>query len=280
MNLVQTKKSIEKLKKIRNIVGVSKFLTLQEISKATKISKNSLEMSSIARDIFMSAHEKYHLNVHYIKGVAHKPKLYIYITFPKTLLSSSYDKIEKELLSRFEIGKDKIITIGEIAEDFAKKYNIQSEYHIKEFSEFAVHKISALITHFYETSKVSEVSYVLHTSRNEDGILTILPLSKLNIETRQAEEKVFSQNRFYPSIVEAMDNIKKVYVLQNTTAILHEAKYFHLKEKLLRHEESLSSIDKRIYERTRDLTKASRKIQTEELILIFQNVKRNTKGGE
>lgn len=280
MNLVQTKNSINKLKKIRNIVGVSKFLTLQEISKVSKISKASLEMSSIARDIFMSAHEKYHLNLGFIKGNPKKPKLFIYVTFTKTLLSSSYDRIEKELLKDFIVGKDKLITIGEIASQFAKKNNIKEEYHIEEYSDIAIHKISALVSHLYETNKISEVSYALQTSRNERGILTILPVSKLNIETRLPEEKVVSQYNFYPSVVDVIENIKRIYILQNTTAILAEAKYFHLKEKLLRHEESISSIDKKIAERSRDLVKAQRKTQTEELILIFQNVKRNTKGGE
>ncbi len=280
MNLAQTKSSISKLKKVRNIVGVSKFLTLQEISKATKISKQALEMSSIARDIFMSAHKKYNLNLNYIKGNPKKEKLYIYITFPKTLLSSSYDKIEKELLKDFVIGKDKLITIGKIAHDFSVKNKIKEEYHISEFSDFSVHKIAALVTHLYDAGKVSEVNFVLHTSRNERGLLTILPVSKLNIETRLPEEKVVSMNRFYPSVVESMENIKRIYILQNTTAIFHEAKYFNLKEKLLRHEDSLSSIDNKIAERVRDLAKALRKIQTEELILIFQNVKRNVKGGK
>lgn len=280
MNLVQSKKSIAKLKKVRNIVGVSKFLTLQEISKATKISKNALEVSALARDIFVSAHKKYHLNLNYIKASSKGVKLYIYITFPKSLLSSSYERIEKELLKEFKHGQDKLITVGPIAESFAKKHHIETEYHLDSFDAHSIQKVSALVSHLFDTKKVSQVNYVLQTQRNDRGILTILPVSLLNIESTPVEDKIVSKYKFYPSLVETMENIQKIYVLQNTTAIFHEAQYFYLKEKLLRHEESLTNIDEKIIERSREVIKLQRKIQTEELILISQNVKRNSNGGK
>lgn len=71
-----------------------------------------------------------------------------------------------------------------------------------------------------------------------------------------------------------MENLTKIFINETTSAIYHEARYFQLKEKLVRHEDSIQAVEDRMVERRMEYVKASRKQRTEELIMISQNTAR------
>lgn len=113
----------------------------------------------------------------------------------------------------------------------------------------------------------------MHTNRTTDSTITILPVAKLTIK---AESKITHLNpkKYFPSLANTMENLTKIFINETTSAIYHEARYFQLKEKLVRHEDSIQAVEDRMVERRMEYVKASRKQRTEELIMISQNTAR------
>ncbi|NQZ65688.1 MAG: hypothetical protein HRT99_00535 [Mycoplasmatales bacterium] len=64
------------------------------------------------------------------------------------------------------------------------------------------------------------------------------------------------------------------YIHRITYGLIKESQYNYLKEKLIRHEESIKSVDKKISIRTREMNKLIRKNETEELIFVSQTLKK------
>lgn len=275
MNLAQSRKNINKLNKIKEIIEISKFVTMQEIAKAVKISQNALELSSLAKHIFEKAHQNFKLHSFYVKPSinASPAKLWVYVTFHKSLLDSGYDRQEKVLLENFNRSRDILVCVGDVAKSFAEHQNIKVSLYVDDNEKHATQKIASAIRHFYDEKLVSEVSFVLHTNRTTDSTITILPVAKLTIK---AESKITHLNpkKYFPSLANTMENLTKIFINETTSAIYHEARYFQLKEKLVRLEDSIQAVEDRMVERRMEYVKASRKQRTEELIMISQNTAR------
>ncbi len=273
MNLLKKQRKINNLKKIYDIVEISKFSTINELNKAIQISETAFEMAFVAKSIFELAKNKYKIKNKFITNQKDLPNVWVFATLPSTLLSTSYERYMKVIEKGFRKDKDIMIAIGSIAVEFAKekKYQIILE---SDTMHNHSHVVSATISNLFINNQVNQVKFVLNSSKIEDKEITILPLDKLSIK-RTKQQKLDVRTKFYPSMVHSLETTMTIYINRISAALLKEGEYFYLKEKLLRHETSLKSIDDRVAEKTKEVNKIRRKIETEEMILITQNAKRN-----
>ncbi len=276
MNLSKTKRNIQNLKKINDIVEISKFSTINDLNKALQVSETAFEMAFVAKNIFQLAHDKYGVKNKFISNSLDLPNVWVFATLPSALLSTSYDKYFKIILKGFRPKKDLIVALGETAQDFARSNNFNIIYQSSEMHNQGQIVASTLVSLFIN-NQVNEIKFVLNSSKITTDEITVLPLDKLSIQ-RTKEKPLNPNTKFFPSMVYALESTATIYINRISDALIKEGEYFYLKEKLLRHETSLKSLETRIKDKTRDMNKIRRKAETEEMILITQNTKRS--GGD
>ncbi|MCP4336780.1 MAG: hypothetical protein GY679_02940 [Mycoplasma sp.] len=273
MNLLKEKRKIQNLLKIYDIIEVSKFSTINELNKSIQISETAFEMAFMAKSIFELAKTKYKITNKFISNNKNKINVWVFATLPSTLLSITYDKYIKIIEKSFKKEEDIMIAIGDTAQSFAKAKGykvIFEDSKMKDSSD----NISSVLSNLFMNNKINQIKFVLNSSKIENKEITILPLDKLNIK-RTKQYSLDPKIKFYPSMVHSLDATMSIYISRITDALIKEGEYFYLKEKLLRHESSLKSIKEKIKQKTKQNNKIKRKIETEEMIFISQNAKRN-----
>ena len=279
MSLARAKKSIENLKKVRDIIEISKFSTLKDLAKVSKVTDNALETNAMIKSVFEHAIKKHKIKTGiYNKRAKTTGTLFIYVANGKQLLSVSNTLLEKHIKSNYKDG-DMIIAIGDEAISFAERneFAVLAEY--KDGVKISEVGIATAVNAVYESGKISEVQAVYHGAKGAYDI--ILPIADSKLGDRAKEQvKLSGKLRFYPSLEESLHILSTTYVARTITTIISLSRYFALKQQLLRHEESIKSIEDKVDSKRREAIKSNRKAMTEELISITSNAKRVAKGGE
>lgn len=272
MNKAKVKKNISNLKKIKEIIEISKFDTLQKLQNATKISDTYLEMALSAKDLIDFANEKYNIKEKKIKSKTGK-SLWVYVTPDEELMSISNSKFERMIKEGFDAERDSIIALGDKAVKFAHKHMINIEYEAVTSSGLE-DLVATSIASSIASGEVAKVNFVINSPKLIDSPITVYPMSELNVSHKYDGIHVDKKYSFYPSITQSLESLSRIYIFRITNALIKETQYFHLKEKLIRHEGSIKNVDDKIEEKTREMNKINRKNETEELILVSQIAKR------
>ncbi len=272
MNSAKVKKSIENLKKIKGIIEISKFDTLHKLQQAKKITNTYFDMANVAKEMIEFAEKNYKVKSQFPKTFKSGGTLWVYVTIPTSLLATSYIKFDKMILEHYDPEVDSLIAIGKPAVEFAKENKIPTFFESEDLDK-EEERVPSMLSVLHMTGEVGRVKFVINSSMIERDPITILPISELNIPY-QPLETINKKYKFYPSISNAIEGLASAYVSKLSTALIRESKYFYLKEKLVRHEASLSNVDKRIDMKIREINKLNRKIETEELIHVAQIAKR------
>ena len=275
MNKAKVKKNIANLKKIKEIIEISKFDTLQKLQKASKISDTYLEMAISAKGLIDFANSTYKIKNKDFKAKTNAT-LWVYVTPDTELMSVSNAKFERIIKNEIDIENDLIIALGDKATKFASENNLNISFADKT-SHGHEDTIATSIGTSIIMGLISTVKFVINSPKVIDKSITIYPLSELNIKVKDQEINVDKNYKFFPSIAHSLKSLTQIYIYRMVYALIKESQYFHLKEKLIRHEGSIKSVDSKIEEKIRDMNKLNRKVETEELILVSQIAKR---GGE
>ena len=266
MNKAAVKKSIKNLRKIKGIIEVSKFDTLQKLQKATQVSDAFFKMAISAKNLVEFAREQYHIVGK--KNKDNNKTLWIYLTPEAEIMSISNAKFDKMIRNEFNPSDDSIIAIGDKAVSFAEKENYNSIYSNRELGD-STNSIASLIYTLVMSGEISRVRVVMNSPKVADGPITIFPINELNLRG-ESGVTIDKSYKFFPSISDAITSLMELYIHRVFFSFIKEMQYFHLKEKLIRHEGSITSVDQKIEEKTRELNKLNRKKETEELILVSQ----------
>lgn len=274
-NRKQLQSSIQNLTKIREIIEISKFDTMQKLQRAIKTSDTFIEFAFYAKNLINFVSEKYK-----ISGQAFKDKenrtLWVYATSEKEIMSSIDIKFQKMIDEGFNKSKDYIIALGEEAVNHSEKMGLRSVYKNRTLDDVE-DKVASIINSMYLLKHVSFVKFIVNSPKVIDSPITILPISKLNIQSKDSLLDFNKKYSIYPSITESLKSLTQTYIYQMSSGLLKEAKYYHLKEKLVKNEESLKSIDDKVDRLKKDIIKINRKEETEEMILVSQIAKRGGK---
>ena len=277
MNVSKIKKNITNLKKIKEIIEISKFDTLQKIQNAKKVTETYFEIALLSKEILEYSKKKYFMRSKLTsKKIKTQGVTWIFATITSKLMASSYDVQEKMLLKLFDKEQDQLIVVGQPAIDFAARHEIDVAHALVDI-EVAIAELPSIISSIQFLEKTSEVKFISNSVYNKQKPITILPMFKLELNYEH-KPQVVKTYRFYPSIGETIESLGKIYVERLIKGLLREAKFLYLKEKLIRHESSIKTVDKKIDEKAAEMNKEMRKTETEELIHITQIAK--TTGGD
>lgn len=272
MNIAELRRDLEKLNKILEIMEVSKFNTIQKLKNAIKISDTLTEISLIARSVIMFSTEKYKIKNKVSKTIKNDSTVFVFITLPKSLLSTSYDKYEKMIISSFRKGIDKLIAIGGPAIEFASKQKIQPVYSAQS-PDNSINNVSSILTGLHLKEEINKIAFVSTSPKVATGPAVVMPLDQVNFGNESFDNFIDKKYKFYPSIIEDLEKLSSLYISRISRAFLQEAKVYFLKDKLVRHEESINSINDLITKKNKALKKEKRKIETEDLIFMNQIAK-------
>lgn len=272
MNKAKVKKNIVNLKKIKEIIQISKFDTLQKLNKETKVSDTYLEMALSAKALIDFAYSTYKIKEKRVKNKINKT-LWVYVTPDLELMSISNAKFEKIIKNNFDKENDIIISLGDKAEKFVKRENLNPEFS-SQTTKGHENALAVSIWTFIIKGIVSSVKFVINTPKIKEEAITIFPMHNLNLDTKKLNLRINKHYKFYPSINTSLISITQIYIFRIVHALIKESQYLHLKEKLIRHEASIKSVDAKMELKIRDMNKLNRKQETEELILVSQIAKR------
>ena len=273
MTKAKVQKKISNLKKIKEIIQISKFDTLQKLQKSIEISDTFLEMGMMAKELITFAEKQYKIKAHKIKGK--QATLWILITPESELLSTSSAKFKNIIREEFNRDADMLVSLGQEAFDFSElEKDIRTIYKNDKVDSSVEGKVSSLISSLLITGKVSNVKFVLNSPKVGGHPINIFPINELNIDVKTDSIKVDSHYKFFPSLTQALNSLTNIYISRMTYGLIEEAKSFHLKEKLIKHEGAIKNVEERVKKMSMDLRKIARKDETEELILVTQIAKR------
>lgn len=275
MDRAKAIKRINNLQKIKGIIEIAKFDTLQKLAEADRVKKYHYEIAETSKQVIAYAKSKFHLSNKLMDNVFKKNfagnKLFVYITIPSDLLAISYDRIETILDKEFNKSKDKIITIGDPALKYAKKRKLSNVSHFGTLEEELVSLVSAIVN-LLNSNQVDEVRVIANTSSIREESYSIFPISPDS--TKKDVYKKMNKTKFYYSLSEIIESILTSYFENIFEGIYKEAYREFYKEKLVRHESSITTTDEKIKELKMELHKVRRKKETEEMIAVSQIAKR------
>jgi hypothetical protein len=127
------------------------------------------------------------------------------------------------------------------------------------------------------SNEVDKITFLLDSSRSTKGRINIFPIEELDIKYSNSSKILNEKQVFYPSIISCIDTLLSIYVSKITHALIIETRFYYLKEKLIKNENSIKNIDKLIDLKQKEVNKANIKKNTEELIFMTQLAKRGTK---
>ena len=272
MTKAKVEKKIKNLTKINEIIQISKFDTLQKLQKAMEISDTFIQMGLLAKELITFAEKHYKIKAHKIK--AKKSTLWVLITSESEMMATSTIKYQEMVEKGFNKEFDMLIALGEDAKNFSERTKFRTIFMNEKVDDNIEHKTSALITSLLFTGKVSDVKFVLNSPKVGAKPITIFPIDQLNIDMDIEDIKIDKKYKFFPSITTALNSLTNIYISRMTHGLIEEAKTFHLKEKLIKHEGAIKNVDERIAKERMNMSKITRKNETEELILVTQIAKR------
>ena len=273
MNKAKVVKSIKNLEKIREIIEISKFDTLNKLKQATELSNSYFEMGMIAKEIIEFANKKYKLSKE-VKATKKSKTLWIYMTSPSELMSINQNKYSNMLKNNFNPETDLLIAIGGKAVKDSIKFGYETFFENVNLNHKTDIEISALLSEMVLSGLVSSIRFIINSPKAKEKPVDIYPISSLNFKYEVKSFGIDPKYKFYPSIKDVTKSLANIYISRISTALILESKQFQLKEKLIRHEQSIKSVDENIKSKISDMRKLNRKIETEELILVDQIAKR------
>lgn len=272
MTKAKIDKKLANLIKIKEIIRVSKFDTLQKLEKAMKISDTFIQMGLMAKNLIKFAEEHYKIKAHQIKD-NHKT-VWVLITSESEMLSTSTAKFQNMVEEGFDPNLDMLIALGDEAQGFAERTNFRTIFKSPEVNPVIENKVSSLISSLISAKRATHVKFVLNSPKVGNHPISVFPIEDLNIDTKFEDIAIDKKYKFFPSITVALNSLTSIYISRITQGLIEEAKTFHLKEKLIKHEGALTNVDERIKKVRMQRQKLVRKHETEELILVTQVAKR------
>ena len=272
MNVAKVKKNIANLKKIKDVINISKFDTLHQLQTTSKITNTFFDMAMISKGLVEFAEKKYPI----ISALNSKNKknktVWIFATVHSSMFASSYVDQEAQIRKGFNVEYDSLMVIGEHAIKFAQKSGFKTIYKSKTIDQ-SLEELPSIISSLHNQKIMTRLKFVSNSSQNLEKPITIIPMRDLNIK-HNTVTGIGGKYKFLPSLSVSLGHLSEIYVERLIEGLSRDVKYFHLKEKLLRAEEALKSVDKKIEEKTREMRKMLRKIETEELTMVSQVAKR------
>ena len=267
MDKSKVKKRLVNLNKIMSIVQIAKFDTIQKIAKTSKNLKHHYEMAKISREVLTFVKDIY--GKLWKKNSENSKKLWIFISIGSPLIKTSYEKYFKIFLENFNKEKDWIIPIGPPAQLFAdkNKYKIYKQYDSVEGQE---EELAYTLLKGMQINDIKEIQLVANIKKVKDKPYQIFPFEDNKKETTIKLKKY----TFYSSVKEISENIPVPYFKNIISGIVQENLFHFYAEKLVRHENSIKSIEERIVGLRSDLNKENRKKETEDMINVSQRAKR------
>lgn len=272
MDKAKVIKRVTNLNKIKGIVEIAKFDTLQKLAHARKVRGHHEKMSILSKEIITFAKNKYHLSAlinrkYHEKQV--KGNLWVYVTMTSSLIKASYEHFDSMISKDFNPSEDQIIVIGAPAIKFAdrKGYDVLFK---KDEIDHSSSEVSTIVNDALTNRLFSNIYIVANTKSTKDKPFKLFP-----IETdKKQSKKKFKNTKFYFSIIDSIINISASYVENSLHGIYQESYINFYQEKLVRHEGSLKNIDERIDKLKSQINKIHRKEETEEMIQVSQMTKR------
>ena len=268
MDKAKVIKRINNLNKIRGIVEIAKFDTLQKLSNAKKTKSHHDKLSTVSKNIISFARSKYHLSA-LINRKQHErdvtAKLWVYVTMTSNLIKTSYEHFDSMISKEFNHAEDQILAIGSPAIKFAKNKKMNTLFESEDIDANSK-EIAILLNDALTNKKYSKIYIVANTKSTRNEPFQLYPIKDMNKDAK----KEFKNTKFYFSIIDSIINISASYV-ENTLSGIYQESYINFyQEKLIRHEGSIKNIDERVAKLKSEMNKIHRKEETEEMILVSQ----------
>lgn len=273
MNNIQFSRTIKKFHRIKYIIEISKYDTLRQLKKVSHFSQQSFKFSSVAATLLNDLNNKFNLHSLFVlQKNESKKTLWVFVTHSSVFLDNTYSKEKKTLKKSYKRDVDQVIAIGKIAIDFAHKNNFKILYENEDFNSYK--SVSDIITESHNSRIINTVIFLTNDNENK---LQVIPIS--NVMDDETAKLISKKTKFYPSAYDISLNLLRTYIDRLTFSFFERINFHYLQNKLIKHNDSLNSMDLKLHNLQLSFNKLKRKAETNSQILISQNTKRMRKKG-
>ncbi|WP_027123657.1 MSC_0622 family F1-like ATPase gamma subunit [Mesomycoplasma molare] len=271
------------LKRYQNLYSILKISRLNTISEIFKINNNFEKKISYIFEIKKAIEKienKHKIESSFYKNKKNKnnKKLWIYISEPIEIKTINYNKINELLKEKIDKNKDRIIVIGEIANAFANKENLQVIFSKKNNLNSEIKfQIEQIIINLFLNKEIDEVFFILNTNRIKNWITKVIPMDEFDfqINNYNINEQIIykDEQTLFPDILNILENLFFNYIKLVVNTLFEESIFFKYKQKLLYETKKMNELEQKIYSVQLAKKEEKRKELTEEIILISQYTK-------
>ncbi|OYD26685.1 hypothetical protein EI74_0619 [Mycoplasma testudineum] len=201
--------------------------------------------------------------------IVESKKMLIYVAEKAKYSALSFKRTDEEILELYK-KNDLFIPIGDYAIEFAKKNGIPIYIQYETIDISHVEELQVLAYQLYMSKKIISLHMTFPTNKLEDGnTMTILPVKDFMIEQKDVKVNIKNVD-IYPNLSDYIKNTNLIYLELTLTALIIEASFYSMKQKIIRIKTLLETVEDKIKKINNEILKEKRKTLTEEIIITTQ----------
>ncbi|UUD36439.1 hypothetical protein NPA08_01205 [Mycoplasmopsis citelli] len=280
MNLKKIKEKKVNLDKIYKIIESKKNITLVNILKLSKEILFYLQRSNFSKDLITLLNEKFSIDnsflskspiIETVKG----KKIWVYITEEEKYGTNSYQKHYKTLTENADFNEDLFILIGEKSQELPVSTEQQILFKSDENIVLKLIEIlPKLIINIFKQYKISELNFVINSSKIKQKYITLFPLEKNNFELTYYSQKgplnTFDLDKYkiHPEPNLFVESLFEHYLTFSAMSLLMESALVKEKYNLVAQNKSLNDLEEKIRKHKILYLRTKKDLEIEEISIL------------
>ncbi|VEU74965.1 Uncharacterised protein [Mycoplasmopsis citelli] len=280
MNLKKIKEKKVNLDKIYKIIESKKNITLVNILKLSKEILFYLQRSNFSKDLITLLNEKFSIDnsflskspvIETVKG----KKIWVYITEEEKYGTNSYQKHYKTLTENADFNEDLFILIGEKSQELPVSTEQQILFKSDENIVLKLIEIlPKLIINIFKQYKISELNFVINSSKIKQKYITLFPLEKNNFEltyySQNGPLNTFDLDKYkiHPEPNLFVESLFEHYLTFSAMSLLMESALVKEKYNLVAQNKSLNDLEEKIRKHKILYLRTKKDLEIEEISIL------------
>ncbi|UUM24633.1 hypothetical protein NPA12_02975 [Mycoplasma sp. 3686d] len=239
-----------------------------------------LQRSNFSKDLITLLNDNFLIDNSFLSksGIAHinkGQKIWVYITEEEKYGTNSYQKHYKTLTQFANMEKDLFILIGEKAQTLpiAKKEQILFKHESNHVAKL-IEILPKLIINIFKQYKISELNFLINSSKLKQKYITLFPLERNNFELTYYSQKGISNTfdlskyKIHPEPNLFVESLFEHYLTFSTMSLLMESALVKEKYNLVAQNKSLNDLEERIRKHKILYLRTKKDLEIEEISIL------------
>ncbi|CAC13619.1 unknown; predicted coding region [Mycoplasmopsis pulmonis] len=268
---------IEKKKKnlinIKNYINIYFLESLSQFQVQNKIYTNKLNEVNFIKNIYSNVlKSRFGLKSFFFNGypsTKNGRKIFVYIAEINRISDISHRQLDKKILDTIE-KNDWIIAIGKHAIQFAQENKLNILTTFESIDEKYVNDLKALIYDKYTLGGVYQIEFFFQSNKLKNNSVVILPIKNFHLDKSFEDEEIDPKIEIYPNLTDFVDDLSWIYLQSSISALLIEANFYLIKQRIAKLKDLLNDIDKKIENIKYESSKFRKDILNENVLTTTQ----------